>query len=78
MSNEPGRTDVPVNTKHDLYYICTMLNQRQRRWADVVQTLYKWFVFTDILYSAVRSQKTVHVYWSSKQVLAFGLHDSIV
>ena len=35
----------PVNTKH-LYNICTMLDQRRRRWADVVQILYKCFVFT--------------------------------
>ena len=34
----------PANTKH-LYNICTMLDQRQRRWADVVQMLYKCFVF---------------------------------
>ena len=26
--------------------ICTMLAQRQRRWADNLQMLYKWFVFT--------------------------------
>ena len=35
----------PVNTKH-LYNICKMLDQRRRRWADVVQMLYKCFVFT--------------------------------
>ena len=34
----------PANTKH-LYNICTMLDQRWRRWADVVQMLYKCFVF---------------------------------
>ena len=34
----------PVNTKH-LYNICTTLDQRRRRWADVVQMLYKCFVF---------------------------------
>ena len=34
----------PANTKH-LYSICTMLDQRRRRWADVVQMLYKCFVF---------------------------------
>ena len=34
----------PANTKH-LYNICTMLDQRRRRWADLVQMLYKWFVF---------------------------------
>ena len=33
----------PVNTKH-LYNICTMLDRRRRRWADVVQMLYKCFV----------------------------------
>ena len=35
------------NTKH-LYNICTMLDQRRRRWADVVQMLYKCFVFAGI------------------------------
>ena len=34
----------PANTKH-LYNICTMLDQRRRRWAVVVQMLYKCFVF---------------------------------
>ena len=29
---------IPVNTKH-FYGICTMLDQRRRRWADVVQML---------------------------------------
>ena len=33
-----------VNAKH-LYNFCTMLDQRQRRWSDVVQMLYKCFVF---------------------------------
>ena len=37
-------SDVPVNTNH-LYNIYAMLDQRQRRWADVVQMLYKCFVF---------------------------------
>ena len=37
-------TYFPSNTKH-LYNIYTMLDQRQRRWADVVQMLYKCFVF---------------------------------
>ena len=32
-----------VNTKH-LYNICTMLDQRWRRWANVVQMLYKCYV----------------------------------
>ena len=34
----------PVNTKH-LYDICTMLDQRRGRWADVVQMFDKGFVF---------------------------------
>ena len=42
----PG-TAIPVNTKH-LYNICTMTVQRRRRWAGVVQMLYKCFVFTRI------------------------------
>ena len=33
-----------VNKKH-LYNICTMSGQRWKRWADVVQMLYKCFVF---------------------------------
>ena len=33
----------PANT-NNLYNICTMLDQRRRRWADVVQLLYKCFV----------------------------------
>ena len=39
---------IPANTKH-LYTICIMLDQRRRRWADVVQMLYKCFVFLGIL-----------------------------
>ena len=34
----------PANTKH-LYNICTLLDQRRRRWGDVVKLLYKYFVF---------------------------------
>ena len=30
---------------YDLYTICTMLDQRRRRWADVVQMVCKCFVF---------------------------------
>ena len=37
-----------ANTKH-LYIVRTMLNQRQRRWADVVQMLYKCFVFAGVI-----------------------------
>ena len=35
----------PVNTKH-LYNICTTTAQRLRRWTNIVQMLYKCFVFT--------------------------------
>ena len=39
------RTDTtPVNTKH-LYSICTTAAQRLRRWSDIVQMLYKCFVY---------------------------------
>ena len=38
---------ISVNTKH-LYTICTMSDQRRRRWADVVQMLYKCFLFAGI------------------------------
>ena len=31
-------TKYPVNTEH-FYNICTMLDQRRRRWADVIQVL---------------------------------------
>ena len=34
----------PANTKH-LYNTCTMLDERRGHWADVVQMLYKCFVF---------------------------------
>ena len=34
---------IPVDTKH-LNIICTMLDQRRRRWAGGVQILYKYFV----------------------------------
>ena len=37
----------PVDTKH-LYNICTMLDQRRRRWADVVQMLYRFFVLAGL------------------------------
>ena len=38
------------NGKHKhLYNICTMLDQRRRRWAAVVQMLYKCFVFAGII-----------------------------
>ena len=42
-----GGLTFPANTKH-LYNICTMLDQRRRRWADVVEMLYKYFVFAGL------------------------------
>ena len=36
---------ITVNTNH-LYNICTILGQRRIRWANIVQMLYKCFVFT--------------------------------
>ena len=39
---------MPVNTKH-LWNICTMLDQRRRRWANIVQMLNKCFVFAGML-----------------------------
>ena len=39
----------PVSTKH-VYNICTMLAQRLRRWADVVEMLYICFVLTGLLW----------------------------
>ena len=38
--------DVYVPSKHKTF--CTMFDQRRRRWTDVVQMLYKWFVFAGI------------------------------
>ena len=37
----------PLNTKH-LCNLCTVLDQRRRRWADFVQMLYKCFVFAGL------------------------------
>ena len=45
---------IQVITKH-LYTICTMLAQRRRRWASVVQMLYKCFVFAGITRTSVPS-----------------------
>ena len=38
-------SEVEQQTQNILYNICIMLDQRRRRWADVVQMLYKCFVF---------------------------------
>ena len=52
--SKPDRPDMlsvgglnPANTKH-LHNICTMLDQRLRRWADVVQMLHKFVVLADL------------------------------
>ena len=39
---------VPANTKH-LYNICTTSAQRLRHWSNIVQMLYKYFVFTGVI-----------------------------
>ena len=44
----PNISIVPVITKH-LYNICTMSVQRLRRWSNIVQMLYKCFVFTVVM-----------------------------
>ena len=41
---------ISVNTNH-LYNICTILVQHRRRWADVVQIMYKCFMFASIYMS---------------------------
>ena len=40
-----GTLSHPANTKH-LYNICTTSAQRLRRWSNIIQMLYKCFVFT--------------------------------
>ena len=44
---------IPVSTKH-LYSICTMLGQRRRRCADVVQMLFRCFVSAEMSISALK------------------------
>ena len=39
---------IPANTKY-LYNIYTMLDQRRRHWAGIVEMLYKCFVFAGII-----------------------------
>ena len=41
-------TCLPTKQKKHLYNICTMLEQRRRRLADVVQMLYNLYVFTGL------------------------------
>ena len=47
-------TPPPPPSEHKtLYKICTMLDQRRRRWADVVPMLYKCFVLTGSMVSKI-------------------------
>ena len=47
----------PASKKH-LYNICTTLAQRLRRWSNIVQMLYKCFVFAGIwLYSTAPNKQ---------------------
>ena len=48
MKQKHYKVIFPVHAKH-LYIICTMLDQRRRRYADVVQMLYKCFVFAGLV-----------------------------
>ena len=44
----PINSDISLPSKHKTFvWYCTMLDQRWRRWADVVQRLYKYFVFAE-------------------------------
>ena len=68
----------PVNTKH-LYNIYTMLDQRRRRWADVVYMLYKWSVLAGYvhLHSSVKPKYSncllekweLIVFWYIRQLI---------
>ena len=40
-------SNIPANTKH-LYNICATSVQRLRRWSNILQMLYNFFVFTGI------------------------------
>ena len=48
---------LPPSKHKTLYDICTMLDQRRRRWADVVQMSYKCFVFAGRLLLGVDLQR---------------------
>ena len=45
---EVGLCIFPANTKH-FHTICTTSSQRLRRWSNIVQMLYKCFVFAGLL-----------------------------
>ena len=51
-----GHTSVYWETQNHLYNICTMLDQRRRRWADMVQMLYKCFVYAGNCSSHIHSE----------------------
>ena len=50
------RATITPETQKKLYDISTMFSQRRRRWADVVQMLYKCFVFagTDFYHGYIK------------------------
>ena len=48
----------PSKQKH-LHNICTMFDQRRRRWAGVVQMLYKCFVFAGMVLFLFNKQETL-------------------
>ena len=66
--NTDAPSQNPVNTKI-LYNICTMLDQRRRRWADVVQMLYKCFV---------SAGKAVPAHLRIKLFMSFGFAQLII
>ena len=57
-----------ANTEH-LYHICTMLAQRRRRWANVVQMLYKCFVFAGIVSRGTGNKCTWPHNWTWQAVV---------
>ena len=59
----------PVNTTY-LYNLCTMLDQRRRRWADVVQMLCKCFVFAGLRRWPNMKQLLVQTIHSMKVMIA--------
>ena len=42
-----SKWQIPANTKY-VYIICTTSAQRLRRWSNIVQMVYNWFVFARI------------------------------
>ena len=54
-NSDLNRGGVPANTNH-LYKICTMSAHRLRRWSNIVQMLYKCFVFTGIRLCKAKKQ----------------------